>query len=735
MNKLKMSNAQKTGLSMNRFIFVTIFALSFLTLSYSHIPSFLKNSKLNEIKGAERILGQDAVKFELKDVSPGHYYFSLGRTSVSCNVKTSNGYGYRATSLDNRKRISLIAGFDFVVSSQTQDLSINVSCPNRAPKTYKIQPFMASYQIGMMMNVFELLFYVIMAPFSSLVVFLSSVYLLKRGQTTDSGSFNDYKNLLAFSLCTFLYSISFSQIPKLFFDSYFTATNHMLIRFLLHASFLYFISQGISKRIRFGFVASYVFGGLSLFIVAKLIGIGTASDIYGKLLFTFPLTAFFFLVLKKDKFGGELNRLEFLKLAMLGTYMLNSLHDAISWFVGSSTYSTPGTLMFISTSIAVALQIQSEVETKINMIKDKTEELFQKSSTLIQYLEKLSTLFRREFGFERASVYVDGQIFGHPSGGDRCLLRVFEDGYSKETKKDKKIAVLKDQASGRRMIDFDGNEVGCVKYGDDGGLYSIVPYERTIFINLSSSIKAPLYELSFQRLIFSNFNRIQDRVKVHLNQLIVDARSHEAENLLQQLTHDAQSPLSVLEFIGQHIGGENKRKLFNGAIQRLHNILKHPIQTDQSGDFSNNQVDTLAITSILEKVVKEKQALNSCSIEYSLDDPGLLKGKKALYSVELERAFSNILNNAIEASEQNCNISVNASLSNNSLNIKFQDNGTGVPPEYLATIFEKGASFKSGGSGLGLYHAKVNTEKVGGKINFESTFEKGSTVTISLPII
>ena len=71
--------------------------------------------------------------------------------------------------------------------------------------------------------------------------------------------------------------------------------------------------------------------------------------------------------------------------------------------------------------------------------------------------------------------------------------------------------------------------------------------------------------------------------------------------------------------------------------------------------------------------------------------------------------------------------------------IKVSDNGIGIPERELALVFErfyrsdKSRDRKTGGAGIGLAIVKSIVTAHGGNVVAESTLEKGSSFTVSLP--
>jgi signal transduction histidine kinase len=67
------------------------------------------------------------------------------------------------------------------------------------------------------------------------------------------------------------------------------------------------------------------------------------------------------------------------------------------------------------------------------------------------------------------------------------------------------------------------------------------------------------------------------------------------------------------------------------------------------------------------------------------------------------------------------------------------DNGRGIPPEAIPHLFErfyrvdKARSREMGGTGLGLAIARWIADGHNGRLDIQSTPDKGTTVTVQLP--
>ena len=107
---------------------------------------------------------------------------------------------------------------------------------------------------------------------------------------------------------------------------------------------------------------------------------------------------------------------------------------------------------------------------------------------------------------------------------------------------------------------------------------------------------------------------------------------------------------------------------------------------------------------------------------------------------KIKQILLNLLSNAVKFTPEGGRITINARLTNGSVEISVSDNGVGIAPEDQPKIFEEfrqvGSDYarKSEGTGLGLTLAKRFVELHGGKIWVESQVGKGSTFIFTLPI-
>jgi len=107
---------------------------------------------------------------------------------------------------------------------------------------------------------------------------------------------------------------------------------------------------------------------------------------------------------------------------------------------------------------------------------------------------------------------------------------------------------------------------------------------------------------------------------------------------------------------------------------------------------------------------------------------------------KIDQVLDNIVSNAFKYTPDEGTVQIRAAYELPQVKIVIADSGVGIPVHDIPHVFErfyrvdKARSRKSGGAGLGLAIAKEIVERHGGDIAIESIAERGTTVTISLPI-
>lgn len=224
------------------------------------------------------------------------------------------------------------------------------------------------------------------------------------------------------------------------------------------------------------------------------------------------------------------------------------------------------------------------------------------------------------------------------------------------------------------------------------------------------------------------------------------------DKLYSVIAHDLRSPLSSVKMILNLLVSELKNC---GISNDLYELL----------DESNRTTENLFI--LLDNLLKwTKNQIGKLHLSIQkIDIIGIIHGLIDLYSlmtqgknieinvISISKSIEiysdtdifktiirNLLSNAIKFSYSGSKIYISIDEKNDSVEICVEDFGCGISPERQALILaDKEIGYTSygtnneEGSGLGLNLCKEFTEKLGGKIWFESELNKGSKFYISLP--
>lgn len=101
---------------------------------------------------------------------------------------------------------------------------------------------------------------------------------------------------------------------------------------------------------------------------------------------------------------------------------------------------------------------------------------------------------------------------------------------------------------------------------------------------------------------------------------------------------------------------------------------------------------------------------------------------------QMKQAFYNLIRNATQATPPGGRITIRSDLGEYQIIVTVNDTGTGIPPEQMGHLFEPFHTTKEKGTGLGLLIVRRIVREHGGEIAIESAENKGTRITIHLPL-
>ncbi len=213
------------------------------------------------------------------------------------------------------------------------------------------------------------------------------------------------------------------------------------------------------------------------------------------------------------------------------------------------------------------------------------------------------------------------------------------------------------------------------------------------------------------------------------------------QELVAMLTHDLRSPLTTIQGMIEMaqagmLGQLNERgvRLTNSAERNSSRMLSLindllDIEKIKSGTMTLNK-ERLTLTALFDEVkanVSDWTEVNGIVIDCVETDLSVLADRE-----KIGRVIFNLLSNAIKFSPPGGHIELSATAKDKFVEITVQDQGPGMPPDMVSSIFERfqqgtGAAHKGkGGSGLGLAICKEIVNLHGGKIWVTTEEGKGS---------
>ncbi len=216
---------------------------------------------------------------------------------------------------------------------------------------------------------------------------------------------------------------------------------------------------------------------------------------------------------------------------------------------------------------------------------------------------------------------------------------------------------------------------------------------------------------------------------------MVEGIAHEFNNLLTNILGNTQLLIQgSSDPLAQKRLRSIERAAFAGAeaVKSLQIFTLHNPDVTPSTDIDLAELlgEVLNQTRPRWRDVAQRKGI-SIEVKENLQEGILVSGNRE----ELQKAFTNIVFNSIDALERGGSIVFQSWESGGKAFARITDNGKGMSPEVLEKAFDPFfTTERPAKSGMGLSEAYGIITKYGGDIRLESSPGKGTTVTVGLPI-
>ncbi|SDZ58006.1 two-component system, sporulation sensor kinase A/two-component system, sporulation sensor kinase E [Evansella caseinilytica] len=201
------------------------------------------------------------------------------------------------------------------------------------------------------------------------------------------------------------------------------------------------------------------------------------------------------------------------------------------------------------------------------------------------------------------------------------------------------------------------------------------------------------------------------------------------------IAHEIRNPLTTLKGFIQLMQSELKSsylEVMKSELERINFIVSEFLVLSRPHEVSFQLNNVMAILKDVVLLLEPQANLNNIQVKTNINGSVPQINCDAN---QLKQVFINLLKNAMEAMPEGGNIFVEGKVKEEEICIQMKDEGTGIPPEKIHKLGEPFYTTKKDGTGLGLLVSYRIIKKHGGQIIIESELNKGTQITILLPIM
>ncbi len=245
-------------------------------------------------------------------------------------------------------------------------------------------------------------------------------------------------------------------------------------------------------------------------------------------------------------------------------------------------------------------------------------------------------------------------------------------------------------------------------------------------------------------VLVAEYNKMVNKLAISAAALAQSEREGAWREMARQVAHEIKNPLTPMKLSIQYLqkaiqeDSENvkqlSQKMAETLIEQIDQLSKIAGDFSQFANIGQSNFELFDINELLRSLVNLYEAYPNVTILTDLTNQAVMIRSDKL---QINRLFTNLIKNAIEAGEAKPNavvININVQLEKTAVIIEVIDNAGGIPTQMVEHIFQPNFTTKSSGTGLGLAICKGIVEKAKGNIWFETKAGEGTQFNIKLPL-
>ncbi|TDH27796.1 GHKL domain-containing protein [Segetibacter sp. 3557_3] len=239
------------------------------------------------------------------------------------------------------------------------------------------------------------------------------------------------------------------------------------------------------------------------------------------------------------------------------------------------------------------------------------------------------------------------------------------------------------------------------------------------------------------------YNKMVNKLEESAQALAKSEREGAWREMARQVAHEIKNPLTPMKLSIQYLQRaidekkpdvqELAQRVSATLVEQIDQLAKIASDFSQFANIGNVKKEVFDINDVLDSIVNLHSTNDRLELHWEKS------GSRSLLNadrVQINRLFTNLIQNAIEASSGSGSayIKITEEVSDDQITISVQDHGQGIKPEMYDRIFTPNFTTKSSGTGLGLAICKGIVEKANGSIWFVTSPGEGTSFYVTLPL-